>query len=56
MDVAQQNLLGPSMYIVNAYDGLVVDGAGASWFSANLDQWPINYNWNQEWTASPGIL
>jgi hypothetical protein len=56
MDVVQQNLLGPSMYIVNAYDGLVVDGAGASWFSANLDQWPINYNWNQEWTVSPGLF
>jgi hypothetical protein len=56
MNVSQQNLLGPSMYIVNAYDGLVVDGAGASWFSANLDQWPINYNWNQDWTASPGIF
>lgn len=56
MNVVQQNLLGPTMYIVNAYDGLVVDGAGASWFSANLDQWPINYNWNQEWTASPGLF
>jgi hypothetical protein len=56
MDVSQQNLLGPSMYLINAYDGLVVDAAGASWFAANLDQWPINYNWNQDWTASPGLF
>ncbi len=55
MNVVQQNLLGPTVVITNAYSGYVVDADGASWSPANLDQYASNGGWNQEWTITPGL-